>query len=58
MFALAACLTLAAAARVYITKVHVPALTPSSSVVTSIRLDGFEPVLRPKLLRMNEGRTP
>jgi hypothetical protein len=60
VLALAACLALAAAARLYIAKVQGPLRTPPSWVVTSISLNGFEPVRRPKLLRVvvNEGRTP
>jgi hypothetical protein len=57
---LAAALVLAAAGVLYVARVSTPRMAGGASkpVVTPLSLEGFEPVLRPKLARLKGGERP
>lgn len=57
---LAGAVVLAAAGAFYIGRVSTPQMAggPSKAVVTPLSLEGFEPVVRPKLVRLKEGERP
>jgi hypothetical protein len=57
---LAAAMVLAAVGVLYVARVSTPRMAggPSKPVVTPLSLEGFEPVLRPKLARLKDGERP
>jgi hypothetical protein len=57
---LAAAVVLAAAGVLYVARVSTPRMAGGASkpVVTPLSLEGFEPVFRPKLVRLKDGERP
>lgn len=57
---LAAAVVLAAADALYVARVSTPRTASGAPrpVVTSLSLEGFQPVVRPKLVRLQEGGKP
>lgn len=60
LLGLAAAMVLAAAHALYVARVSRPRMVGGASkpVVTPLSLEGFEPIFRPKLVRLNEGGRP
>lgn len=57
---LAVAVVLAAAGALYVARVSTPRMARGASrpVVTPLSLEGFEPVFRPKLVRLKDGERP